>query len=150
MTVFAVGTTISTVSFQGGDHACLSTCYVSCGHRSYDEPWLLNITSPSVTIIGLCIRAECPPRCQDFASPPHYRPLHWRRLQVRVVLQSEWLSICVVLPARSSNSGRPRALILATSYFAAAHLVTRDEAQGELSGFRVLPSRRPLCKWSDG
>lgn len=75
-------------SEEGGDHAFLSTCYVSCSHRSYDEPWLLDITSTSVAIIGLCSRTECPPRCEDLAEPPHYRPVHCRRsrLQVRVVL----------------------------------------------------------------
>jgi hypothetical protein len=73
---------------EGGEnHASLSTCYVFCSHRSYDEPWLLDITSTSVAIIGLCSRTECPSRCEDRAAPPHHRPVHWRsRLQVRVVL----------------------------------------------------------------
>src|SRR5215831_16290109 len=72
---------------EGEDHACLSTCYVSCSHWSHDEPWLLDITRTSVAIIGLCSGTECPPRCEDRAEPPHYRPVHRRsRLQVRVVL----------------------------------------------------------------
>jgi hypothetical protein len=74
-------------SGRGGNHVCLSTCYVSCSHLSYDEPWLLDITSTSIAIIGLCSRTECPPRCEDLAEPPHYRPVRRRsRLQVRVVL----------------------------------------------------------------
>jgi hypothetical protein len=92
---------------EGGDHACLSTCYVSCSHWSYDEPWLLDITGTSVAIIGLFNRTEYPPRCEDFAEPPHYRPVHWRsRLQMRGVLQLQWLSIRTVLPADNPNSGR--------------------------------------------
>ena len=73
---------------EGGEnHASLSTFYVSCGRRSFDEPWLLDITSTSVAIIGLCSRTECPSRCEDRAAPPHYRPVHCQRsLQVRVVL----------------------------------------------------------------
>ena len=73
---------------EGGDHACLSTRYVSCSHRSYDERRLLDITSTSVAIIGLCSRNEYSPRCEDLAEPPHYRPVHCRRsrLQVRGVL----------------------------------------------------------------
>jgi hypothetical protein len=71
----------------GGDNATLSACYVSCSHRSYDGPWLLDITSTSVAIIGLRSRTECPPRCEDRTEPPHYRPVRWRSwLQVRVVL----------------------------------------------------------------
>src|SRR5215471_1027240 len=69
------------------NHASVSTCYVSCSHRSYDEPWLLDITSTSVAIIGLCSRTECPSRREDLAEPPHDRSVHRRsRLQVRVVL----------------------------------------------------------------
>jgi hypothetical protein len=72
---------------EGEDHATLSTCCVSGSHRSYDEPWLLDIASTSVAIIGLCSRAECPSRCEDHAEPSHYRPVRWRsRMQVRVVL----------------------------------------------------------------
>ncbi len=99
---------------EGGDHArLLSTCYVSRSHRSYDEPWLLDITSTSVAITGLCSRTECPPRCEDLAEPPRYRPVHCgrSRLQVRVVLQPQWLSNRTVLPVGSSNSVR-RALML--------------------------------------
>jgi hypothetical protein len=98
-----------------GDHACLSTCYVSCSHWLYDEPWLLDIASTSVAIIGLCSRTECPPRREDLAEPPHYRPVHGRRsrLQVRVVLQPRRLSVRTVLPAGSPSSIRPGALILA-------------------------------------
>jgi hypothetical protein len=70
---------------KGEDHACLSICYVSCSHRSYDEPWLLDITQ-ALPSLACAVGAECPSRSEDFAEPPHYRPVHWRRLQVRVVL----------------------------------------------------------------
>ena len=48
-------------------------------------------------------------------SATHYCPVHGGRgrLQVRVVLQPRRLSVRTVLPARSPNSVRLRALILA-------------------------------------
>jgi hypothetical protein len=117
LTIFAVGNNDlqRIISGEGGDRACLSTCYVSCSHWLYDEPWLLDIASTSVPIIGLCSRTECPPRREDLAEPPHYCPVHGGRgrLQVRVVLQPRRLSVRTVLPARSPNSVRLRALILA-------------------------------------
>jgi hypothetical protein len=89
LTAFGLGPTMSSFDglSRGKTHACLSTCYVSWSHRPYDEPWLLDITSASFAIIGLCSRTECPSRCEDRAAPPHYRPVHCQRsLQVRVVL----------------------------------------------------------------
>jgi hypothetical protein len=73
---------------RGNHHASLSTCFVFGSHRSYDEPRLLDVTSTSVAITGLCSRTECPSRREDLAEPSHDRPVRCRGsgLQMRVVL----------------------------------------------------------------
>jgi len=52
---------------------------------SVNRSWLLDITGTGHTW-SLRGRSECPPWREDLVEPPHHRPVHRTRLQVRVVL----------------------------------------------------------------